>query len=117
LVHLYYIQDPTVPKKVLVAIARNKQQRSVVTQFQLYRKQQAQAGVKKTPGARRTKAEAPVNDVDRLAIMIKDEHTGFFDFHWRQIFRVEQAGALKCGQLPLLHKSSTSTKMLDFKPE
>jgi hypothetical protein len=32
--------------------------------------------------------------------MIKDEHTGFFDFHWRQIFRVEQAGALKCGQLP-----------------
>ena len=34
----------------------------MVTQFQLYRKQQAQAGVKKTPGVRRTKAEAPVNN-------------------------------------------------------
>ena len=45
-------QDPTVPKKVLVTIARNKQQRSMVTQFQLYRKQQAQAGVKRTPGAK-----------------------------------------------------------------
>ena len=55
-------KDPTVPKKVLVAIARNKQQRSMVTQFQLYRKQQAQAGVKKTPGAKRTKAEALVNN-------------------------------------------------------
>jgi len=34
----------------------------MVTQFQLYRKQQAQAGVKKTPGVRRTKAEALVNN-------------------------------------------------------
>jgi ParB family chromosome partitioning protein len=55
-------QDPTVPKNVLVTIARNKQQRSMVTQFQLYRKQQAQAGVKKTPGAKRTKAETLVNN-------------------------------------------------------
>jgi ParB family chromosome partitioning protein len=31
-------RDPTVPNKVLVTIARNKQQRSMVTQFQLYRK-------------------------------------------------------------------------------
>jgi hypothetical protein len=31
--------------------------------------------------------------------MIKDEHTGFFDFHRRQNFCVEQAGALKCGFL------------------
>ena len=54
-------QDPTVPKKVLVTIARNKQQRSMVTQFQLYRKQQAQAGVKRTPGAKRTKAETLVD--------------------------------------------------------
>jgi len=55
-------QDPTVPKKVLVTIARNKQQRSMVTQFQLYRKQQAQTGVKKSPGAKRTKAEALVSN-------------------------------------------------------
>ena len=63
-------QDPTVPKKVLVAIARNKQQRSMVTQFQLYRKQQAQAGVKKTPGVKRTKAEAPVNNLGATGLKI-----------------------------------------------
>ena len=34
----------------------------MLTQFQLYRKQQAQAGVKKTPGAKRTKAETLVNN-------------------------------------------------------
>jgi len=34
----------------------------MVTQFQLYRKQQAQAGVKKTPGVKRTKAETLVNN-------------------------------------------------------
>jgi hypothetical protein len=55
---------------VLVAIARNKQQRSMVTQFQLYRKQQAQAGVKKTPGARRTKAEALVNNFGATGLKI-----------------------------------------------
>ena len=55
-------KDPTVPKNVLVVIARNKQQRSMVTQFKLYRKQQEQAGVKKTPGAKRTKAETLVSN-------------------------------------------------------
>ena len=54
-------RDPTVPKNVLVTIARNKQQRSMVTQFQLYRKRQEQAGVKKSPGAKRTKAETLVS--------------------------------------------------------
>ena len=59
-------QDPTVPKNVLVTIARNKQQRSMVTQFQLYRKQQAQAGVKKTPGVKRTKAEALASQIGAM---------------------------------------------------
>ena len=63
-------QDPTAPKKVLVTIARKKQQRSMVTQFQLYRKQQAQAGVKKTPGAKRTKAEALVNNFGATGLKI-----------------------------------------------
>ena len=63
-------QDPTVPKKLLVTIARNKQQRSMVTQFQLYRKQQAQAGVKKTPGAKRTKAETLVNNIGATQMKI-----------------------------------------------
>ena len=63
-------QDPGVPKKLLVTIARNKQQRSMVTQFQLYRKQQAQAGVKKTPGVKRTKAETLVNRLDAAGLKI-----------------------------------------------
>ncbi|MCX5821325.1 MAG: ParB/RepB/Spo0J family partition protein [Deltaproteobacteria bacterium] len=63
-------KDPTVPKKVLVTIARNKQQRSMVTQFQLYRKQQEQAGVKKTPGAKRTKAEALANNLGATQMKI-----------------------------------------------
>ena len=63
-------QDPTVPKKLLVTIARNKQQRSMLTQFQLYRKQQAQVGVKKTPGAKRTKAENLVNNIGATQMKI-----------------------------------------------
>ena len=63
-------QDPTVPKNVLVAIARKKQQRSMVTQFRLYRKQQTQAGVKKTMGAKRTKAEALIDNIDATGLKI-----------------------------------------------
>ncbi|MCX5819755.1 MAG: ParB/RepB/Spo0J family partition protein [Deltaproteobacteria bacterium] len=63
-------KDPTVPKNVLVTIARNKQQRSMATQFQLYRKQQSQTGVKKTSGAKRTKAEALVNNFGATQIKI-----------------------------------------------
>ena len=63
-------KDPTVPKNVLVTIARNKQQRSMTTQFQLYRKQQAQVGVKKTPGAKRTKAEALANNLGATVLKI-----------------------------------------------
>ena len=53
---------------MLVTIARNKQQRSMVTQFQLYRKQQTQAGVKKTTGAKRTKAETLVDNFDATGL-------------------------------------------------
>jgi ParB family chromosome partitioning protein len=56
-------QEPTVPKNVLVAIARNKQQRSMVTAYRKYREQQRLLGVPKTPGAKRTKAEALVNNI------------------------------------------------------
>ncbi|MCE5262610.1 MAG: ParB/RepB/Spo0J family partition protein, partial [Deltaproteobacteria bacterium] len=36
-------QDPTVPKNVLVEIARKRQERSMLTQFRKYREQQAKA--------------------------------------------------------------------------
>jgi len=42
----------------------------MVTQFQLYRKQQAQAGIKKTPGAKRTKAEVLVNNFGATGLKI-----------------------------------------------
>jgi hypothetical protein len=42
----------------------------MVTQFQLYRKQQAQAGVKKTPGAKPTKAASLVNNCGATGLKI-----------------------------------------------
>jgi ParB family transcriptional regulator, chromosome partitioning protein len=56
-------KDPSVPKKVLVVIARSKQQRSMATQFKLYRRQQERAGVRKTPAAKRTKTEIVINNL------------------------------------------------------
>ncbi len=56
-------QDPTVPKNVLVEIARKRQERSMMTQFRKYREQQAKAAAKEagTPRdlgqAKRTRAE------------------------------------------------------------
>lgn len=56
--------DPTVPKNILVAIARNKQERSMLTQYTKFREQQQLAGVKKTRvGGKRTKAETFVNTI------------------------------------------------------
>lgn len=55
---------PTVPKNILVAIARNKQQRSMLTQYRKFREQQKLVGVKKTrPGGKRTKAETFINNI------------------------------------------------------
>jgi len=54
-------QDPTVPKNVLVEIARKKQERSMLTQFRQYREKQAKLAAKDAaaPATRkRTKAEA-----------------------------------------------------------
>ena len=56
-------QDPTVPKHVLVEIARKKQERSMLTQYNLYREKQAKIAAREeeddAPTAgRRTKAEA-----------------------------------------------------------
>jgi hypothetical protein len=50
-------KDSTVPKKVLVVIARNKQQRSMTTQFRKNRDPQAKTGFQKSPGVKRSRAE------------------------------------------------------------
>ncbi|MCK9392818.1 MAG: ParB/RepB/Spo0J family partition protein [Syntrophales bacterium] len=49
-------QDPSVPKKVLIGLAKNKQQRSMITQYQKYRKAQAKAAA---PTTRTTAKTSP----------------------------------------------------------
>ena len=71
-------QDPTVPKRTLIEIARKKQERSMLTQFKKYRDQQAKAAAKETADAtaptqrKRTRAEAIVNSIGVMAAKIGD---------------------------------------------
>jgi len=68
-------KDPTVPKNVLVAIARNKQQRSMVTQFKQYRDQQAKTAARQTAASttrKRTKAEALAGLIGAMQNKIDD---------------------------------------------
>jgi ParB family chromosome partitioning protein len=65
-------KDPTVPKNVLVVIARNKQQRSMTTQFRKYRDQQAKTGVQKAPGVKRSKAETLAGQIGAMKNRIGD---------------------------------------------
>ncbi len=54
-------QDPTVPKNVLVTIARKKQERSMLTQFKKFRDRQARAAARQRVALkprRRTRVEA-----------------------------------------------------------
>ena len=50
-------QDPSIPKRALIEIARNKQQRSMTTAFAKYKTQQQKAAAEKKPRIRRTLAE------------------------------------------------------------
>ena len=71
-------QDPTVPKRTLIEIARKKQERSMLTQFKKYRDQQAKIAAKETADAtaptqrKRTRAEAVVNSIGIMAAKIGD---------------------------------------------
>ena len=79
-------QDPTVPKRTLVEIARRKQERGMLTQFQKYRDQQAKIAAKETADTaspspterKRTKAEALANSIGIMAAKIGDQE--FPDF-------------------------------------
>jgi len=52
-------QDPTVPKNFLVTLARNKQERSMLSQYAKYKQQRAKAAEKTAPASgRRNPAEA-----------------------------------------------------------
>ena len=78
-------QDPAVPKKVLVEIARKKQERSMLTQFQQYRDKQAKAAAKAAETAapaqrKRTKAEALAETIGNMMSKISDlDFTTFSD--------------------------------------
>jgi ParB family chromosome partitioning protein len=70
-------KDPTVPKKVLVEIARKKQERSMLTKFQQYRDKQAKAAAKAAeagPAAtpKRTKTEALAEGIGIMTSKIGD---------------------------------------------
>jgi ParB family chromosome partitioning protein len=73
-------QDPTVPKRTLIEIARKKQERSMLTEFKKYRDQQAKAAAKAKETAdaaapaqrKRTKAEAIANSIGMMVTKIGD---------------------------------------------
>ena len=50
--------DPTIPKRTLIEIARNKQQRSMTAAFAKYKAQLQKAAVEKIQKVKRTKAES-----------------------------------------------------------
>jgi ParB family chromosome partitioning protein len=71
-------QDPTVPRNVLVEIARKKQERSMLTEVKKYQDQQTKAAAKEAADAtaptkrKRTRAEAIVNSMAMMAGKIGD---------------------------------------------
>ena len=71
-------QDPTVPKRTLIEIARKKQERSMLTEFKKFREKQAKTAAKETADAtaptqrKRTRAEAIVNSIGIMAAKIGD---------------------------------------------
>jgi ParB family chromosome partitioning protein len=77
-------QDPTVPKNVLVEIARKKQERGMLTEFKKYRDQQAKIAARETVDAaspterKRTRAESLANSIGVMAAKIGDQE--FPDF-------------------------------------
>ncbi|MCX5826685.1 MAG: ParB/RepB/Spo0J family partition protein [Deltaproteobacteria bacterium] len=69
--------DPSVPKRTLIEIARNKQQRSMTTAFARYKAQQQKAAEgKKTRAPRRTKAEGIVAALSTAGGKIADLDMG-----------------------------------------
>jgi ParB family transcriptional regulator, chromosome partitioning protein len=93
-------QDRTVPKNVLVVIARKKQARSMVTQFKQFREKQAKEAEKEsddgaTPVQRkRTRAEAVANGIGLMVNKIGDLEFPDFSAEDRAML-IESMTALK----------------------
>ena len=77
-------QDPTIPKAVLIEIARKKQERGMVTQFRKYQEQRDKAAAKEAGDAevptqrKRTRTEAIAHSLAMMANKIGELE--FFDF-------------------------------------
>jgi ParB family chromosome partitioning protein len=70
-------KDPTVPKKVLIEIAKKKQERGMLTKFQQYRDRQAKTAAKEQgagtePSRKRTQTEALAEGIGMMASKIGD---------------------------------------------
>ena len=91
-------QDPTVPKNVLVEIARKKQERSMLTKFKQYRDQQTKIAAKADAGApaqrKRTKAEALAEGIGNTAGKIDEIDFPSFSAEDRAML-IESMNALK----------------------
>jgi ParB family chromosome partitioning protein len=83
-------KDPTIPRNVLVEIARKKQERSMVTQFQKYRDQQAKTAARQTAATttrKRTKAEALSAQIGAIQNKIGDLDFPAFSTEDREMVR------------------------------
>ncbi len=92
-------QDPTVPKNILVEIARKKQERGMLTKYNQYRDKQAKAAAKEqetaAPAARkRTKAEALAEVIGTAASKIDNIDFPSFSEEDRAML-IESMNALK----------------------
>jgi ParB family transcriptional regulator, chromosome partitioning protein len=83
-------KDPTIPRNVLVEIARKKQERSMVTQFQKYRDQQAKTAARQTDALttrKRTKAESLAAQIGAMQNKIGDLDFPSFSTEDREMVR------------------------------
>ena len=90
-------QDPTVPKNVLVEIARKKQERSMLTKFRQYRDLQAKLAARDAGAPterKRTKAETLANSIAIMVSKISDlDFPSFSAEDWAMI--IETMTSLK----------------------
>jgi ParB family chromosome partitioning protein len=92
-------QDPTVPKRTLIEIARKKQERGMLTQFRKYRDQQTKIAAKEIETAapterKRTQAEAIANSIGAMASKIGDLEFPDFSKEERAMF-IDAMNSLK----------------------
>jgi hypothetical protein len=107
-------QDPTVPRNVLVEIARKKQERSMLTQFKKYRDQQAKTADRQTAASttrKRTKSEALAGQIGAMQNKIGDLDFPSFSTEDREMV-TEALNSLKNTLVEALDRAAQGSQML-----